>query len=116
MAGGAVSDLGEALEAAAEGREAWVAAREAAVVRGAWAVAPGNKTLGVAAEKQVFPLREHCITSSFLSSSGLLYESALACSWQGEASASPLVLAARQAASPHGRQQTGTGSGHRLYE
>jgi hypothetical protein len=39
-----VSDLGEALEAAAVDREAWVAARGEAVVRGAWAVVPGNKT------------------------------------------------------------------------
>jgi hypothetical protein len=39
-----VSDLGEALEAAAVGREAWVAARGGAVGRGAGAVVPGNKT------------------------------------------------------------------------
>ena len=39
-----MSDLGEALEVAAVGREVWVAARGGAVGRGAWAVGPRNKT------------------------------------------------------------------------
>jgi hypothetical protein len=43
----AVSDLGEALAVAAVVREASVAARGATMVREAWAVVPGNKTLVV---------------------------------------------------------------------